>query len=310
MIVGWVHIWLYVVHQYFQRHVAAAVRVWLVLVTCGRPLVGHSDWINSHQKHAVDWVVCSCTRPHAGPRVSDIASRHHEKTAASVWPRPRPGTGKRSDVTPLLNDGWRSGRKKRERRRGTAVCAPLWNPPFLPHREETSVDLIWSCWTQFGVICQRSAEVKTGGVCVVCSAAELLWCRDNQTHAYFRWGQYQRWGGGGGGGGRLVIGTDCVLWLRRRVLLGRERGSIWAEFWGVLAHLNMVGTQKTAPWRHAGNARNLKPRSRANSLLLKSSPLPWLQHRILSPHIHSPPTVFPPLHFVSVHFFKVDPSGD
>lgn len=141
MIVGWVHIWLYVVHQYFQRHVAAAVRVWLVLVTCGRPLVGHSDWINSHQKHAVDWVVCSCTRPHAGPRVSDIASRHHEKTAASVWPRPRPGTGKRSDVTPLLNDGWRSGRKKRERRRGTAVCAPLWNPPFLPHREETSVDL-------------------------------------------------------------------------------------------------------------------------------------------------------------------------
>lgn len=31
-------------------------------------------------------------------------------------------------------------------------------------------------------------------------------------------------------GGRLVIGTDCVLWLRRRVLLGRERGSIWAEF--------------------------------------------------------------------------------
>lgn len=30
--------------------------------------------------------------------------------------------------------------------------------------------------------------------------------------------------------GRLVIGTDCVLWLRRRVLLGRERGSIWAEF--------------------------------------------------------------------------------
>lgn len=95
----------------------------------------------------------------------------------------------------------------------------------------------------FGVICPRSeeAEVKTGGVCAVCGAAELLWCRDNQTHAYFRWGQYQRWGG------RPVIGTDCVLWLRDRVLLGRERGSIWAEFWGVLAHLNMVGTQRRPP---------------------------------------------------------------
>ena len=85
-IFGWVHIWLYVVHQYFQRHVAAAVRVWLVLVTCGRPLVGHSDWINSHQKHAVDWVVCSCTRPRAGPRVSDIASRHHENCSFSLAP--------------------------------------------------------------------------------------------------------------------------------------------------------------------------------------------------------------------------------
>lgn len=31
-------------------------------------------------------------------------------------------------------------------------------------------------------------------------------------------------------GGRPVIGTDCVLWLRYWVLLGRERGSIWAEF--------------------------------------------------------------------------------
>lgn len=40
------------------------------------------------------------------------------------------------------------------------------------------------------------------------------------------WGQYQTQGG------RLVIWTDCVIWLRHRVLLGRERGSIWAEFWG------------------------------------------------------------------------------
>lgn len=26
------------------------------------------------------------------------------------------------------------------------------------------------------------------------------------------------------GGGGAVIGTDCVLWLKHRVLLGRERG--------------------------------------------------------------------------------------
>ncbi|KAK1882092.1 tRNA N6-adenosine threonylcarbamoyltransferase, partial [Dissostichus eleginoides] len=35
-----------------------------------------------HQKHAVDWVVCSCTGPHNKPRMSNIASRHHKETAA------------------------------------------------------------------------------------------------------------------------------------------------------------------------------------------------------------------------------------
>lgn len=80
----WVHIQLYMLYQYFQRHVATAVRVWLVLVTCGRPLVGHSDWINSHQKHAVDWVLCSCTHPHTRPRMSNIAGGQHENCSYSL----------------------------------------------------------------------------------------------------------------------------------------------------------------------------------------------------------------------------------
>lgn len=50
------------------------VRVWPCMVTCGRPLVGHSDWINSHQKHAGDWVACSSTHRHARPRESNIAA--------------------------------------------------------------------------------------------------------------------------------------------------------------------------------------------------------------------------------------------
>lgn len=54
---------------------------------------------------------------------------------------------------------------------------------------------------------------------------------------------------------RSVIVTDCVLWLRRRLLLGRRKCSIWADFWGVLAHLNVMGAQ-----RHlGGNAKNCKP---------------------------------------------------
>lgn len=31
-------------------------------------------------------------------------------------------------------------------------------------------------------------------------------------------------------GGRPVIGTDCVLWPRHRVMLVRVGGSIWAKF--------------------------------------------------------------------------------
>lgn len=38
-----IYLSVYMVYQYFQRHVVTAVRVWLVMVTCGRPLVGHSD---------------------------------------------------------------------------------------------------------------------------------------------------------------------------------------------------------------------------------------------------------------------------
>lgn len=73
----------------------------------------------------------------------------------------------------------------------------------------------------------KEGWLKTGGVCAVCSAPELLQWRDDQTHAYFLMRPVSRMSGVGGG---AVIGTDCVLWLRHRVLLGRGRGSIWAEF--------------------------------------------------------------------------------
>ncbi len=95
-----VHVRLYMVYQYFQRHVATAVRAWLVRVTCGRPLVGHSDWINSHQKHAADWVVCSCT-PHKEPRMSNIASRHYE----NCYGLPGPGFGLAWCSTAMCGEG-------------------------------------------------------------------------------------------------------------------------------------------------------------------------------------------------------------
>lgn len=70
----WLRIELCTVYEYFQGHVVAAARAWPVTVTCGRPLVGHSDWINSHQKHAAAWVACSLNHLHAKPRMSNIAS--------------------------------------------------------------------------------------------------------------------------------------------------------------------------------------------------------------------------------------------
>lgn len=131
----------------------------------------------------------------------------------------------------------------------------------------------------FCAICQRSRGKGRWGRC-------SSQCRDNQTQAYFRWGQDQRWGG------RLVIRTDCVLWLRRRVLLGRERGSIWAEFWGVLAHLNMVGTQSRPP-------EDMQAMPGILSHVVEPTACYWNPPRCLGydiasyPHIHFPPTVSP-----------------
>lgn len=61
-------------YQYFLRHAATAVRVWLAVVTCGRLLAGHYDWINSHEKHAAGRVACSLALPSSGPRLDNTAA--------------------------------------------------------------------------------------------------------------------------------------------------------------------------------------------------------------------------------------------
>lgn len=60
---------------------------------------------------------------------------------------------------------------------------------WINYEKESPSFWMWLLWF---VIDQREQRQQPG---TVCGASKLLKCRDNQTHLYFRWSWYQRWGG-------------------------------------------------------------------------------------------------------------------
>lgn len=150
------------VYQYFVGHVVTAVWVWPCMAACGRPLVGHSDWINSHEKHAGGGLGRLQLRPsprqaknvqysyHSNYIGHEICSHSVPGVVRGLWCH-TPAEGWMENLTRTPDQG--SGRAWWNR---LCFCAPTSDPPR-------------SRWTR-SVQFVKDQEVKTGEVCAVCVA--------------------------------------------------------------------------------------------------------------------------------------------